>query len=301
MIDLTTVKRELALRNIHFTSITCLSQKDFLKTIDMLPNLSVDIKYDIVRILLKSNPRQFNNKKYNNINNNRKAQKNFLDIFYKQLKAKMVLLDKNSKRYELIKMYVVNTHSRHHYQYEIQVNYIFDIYRYEDRKKFNNNIGNKKLLWHGTLIKNVISILQNGLQLNPDFSSVPSTLMFGPGIYFTNSVSKAANYCGTWAGIQNEYGVLFLCEVALGNMKICNVAEPDIRLPHHLNSVYAMGQLAPNSKYVRTIYPDVQVPCGKIIEEPSNRNNLLRHDEFVVYDPGQIKIRYVVSVSFKYN
>ncbi|CAD6209738.1 GSCOCG00010823001-RA-CDS [Cotesia congregata] len=302
MIDLTTVKNELSLRNIHNRS-TCLSQKNFLKTIDMIPNLSVDIKYDIVRILLRSSRRQFNNKKYNNNNddNNNKVQKKFLDIFYEQLKAKMVLLDKNSKRYELIKMYIANTHSRHHYQYEIQVNYIFDTYRYEDRKKFNNNIGNKKLLWHGTKTNNVISILQNGLQLNPDIPSVHSALMFGRGIYFTNSVSKAANYCGTCGSTRNEYGVLFLCEVALGKMKICNEAEPNIRLPHHLDSVYAMGQLTPNSKYVRTIYPDVKVPCGRIIEEPSNRNNLLRHDEFVVYDQEQIKIRYVVSISFKYN
>ncbi|KAH0534859.1 hypothetical protein KQX54_009389 [Cotesia glomerata] len=238
MIDLTTVKNELSLRNIHNRSM-CLSQKDFLKNIDMIPNLSVDIKYDI-------------------------------------LKAKMVLLDKYSKRYELIKIY-------------------------EDRKKFNNNIGNKKLLWHGTKTNNVISILHNGLQLNPDIPSVHSTLMFGRGIYFTNSVSKAANYCGTCSSTRNKYGVLFLCEVALGKMKICNEAEPDIRLTHHMNSVYAIGQLTSNSKYVKTICPDVQVPCGKIIEEPSNRNNLLRHDEFVVYNQEQIKIRYVVSVSFKYN
>ncbi|XP_044588026.1 poly [ADP-ribose] polymerase 1-like [Cotesia glomerata] len=300
MIDLTTVKNELSLRNIHNRSM-CLSQKDFLKNIDMIPNLSVDIKYDIVRILLKSSRRQFSNKKYNSNDNNNKVQKKFLDIFYEQLKAKMVLLDKYSKRYELIKMYVVNTHSRYHYQYEIQVNYIFDVYRYEDRKKFNNNIGNKKLLWHGTKTNNVISILHNGLQLNPDIPSVHSTLMFGRGIYFTNSVSKAANYCGTCSSTRNKYGVLFLCEVALGKMKICNEAEPDIRLTHHMNSVYAIGQLTSNSKYVKTICPDVQVPCGKIIEEPSNRNNLLRHDEFVVYNQEQIKIRYVVSVSFKYN
>jgi len=40
--------------------------------------------------------------------------------------------------------------------------------------------------------------------------------MFGKGIYFADMVSKSANYC--FAQRNNPYGLLLLCEVALGNM-----------------------------------------------------------------------------------
>ena len=40
--------------------------------------------------------------------------------------------------------------------------------------------------------------------------------MFGKGIYFADMVSKSANYC--YANPSNPYGLLLLCEVALGKM-----------------------------------------------------------------------------------
>jgi len=40
--------------------------------------------------------------------------------------------------------------------------------------------------------------------------------MFGKGIYFADMVSKSANYC--MASLNNNTGLLLLCDVALGNM-----------------------------------------------------------------------------------
>jgi hypothetical protein len=44
----------------------------------------------------------------------------------------------------------------------------------------------------------------------------PSTgYMFGKGVYFADLSSKSANYC--FATNENPYGLLMVCEVALGN------------------------------------------------------------------------------------
>lgn len=45
--------------------------------------------------------------------------------------------------------------------------------------------------------------------------------MFGAGIYFSDCVSKAANYsgfCGSICGHYSSTGYLLLCEVALGKI-----------------------------------------------------------------------------------
>lgn len=39
--------------------------------------------------------------------------------------------------------------------------------------------------------------------------------MFGKGVYFADICSKSAGYCA--ANIDNPYGYVLLCEVALGN------------------------------------------------------------------------------------
>jgi hypothetical protein len=44
--------------------------------------------------------------------------------------------------------------------------------------------------------------------------------MFGPGIYFSDCVSKSINYTRN-----GKYRYLFLCEVALGNIKTMMKAE----------------------------------------------------------------------------
>ena len=55
-------------------------------------------------------------------------------------------------------------------------------------------LDNKALLWHGTRLSNVVGILKNGLKIAPTEAQLTGH-MFGKGLYFTDVVSKAANYC----------------------------------------------------------------------------------------------------------
>jgi poly [ADP-ribose] polymerase len=77
-----------------------------------------------------------------------------------------------------------------------------------------SQLDNRKLLWHGSRTTNYVGILSQGLKIAP--KDAPSTgYMFGKGIYFADLASKSANYC--FASNENPYGLLMLCDVALGN------------------------------------------------------------------------------------
>lgn len=218
-----------------------------------------------------------------------------INVYYKNLHTTIEILDKKSKRFKIIEKYVNNTHASTHDHYSIKIDNVF-LVQSHDIKKYKKNLHNKKLLWHGTKSTKISSILANGFQL-PDPSE--RGLMFGPGIYFSNCVSKAANYCNTDAKVSN--GVLLLCEIALGNMLEKYRAQNDlIKLPDGKHSVFGRGVLTPEPNEVKIISQDVKVPYGKLITVDVGRNAKLLHDEFIVYDANQIKIRYLLTVNFEY-
>ncbi|CAG5084469.1 Similar to Poly [ADP-ribose] polymerase (Sarcophaga peregrina) [Cotesia congregata] len=225
----------------------------------------------------------------------RKLFRNPMNVYYKNLHTTIEILDKKSPRFKMIEKYVKNTHAITHDHYSIKIDNVF-LVQPHDIKKYKKNLRNKKLLWHGTIKTKISSILANGLQL-PDPSE--RGLMFGPGIYFSNCVSNAANYCNTDAKVPN--GVLLLCEVALGTMLEKFRAENDlVKLPDDKHSVFSRGVLTPEPTEVTIIPQNVEVPYGKLVTVDLARSAKLRHDEFIVYDPNQIKIRYMLTVHFEY-
>ena len=70
-------------------------------------------------------------------------------------------------------------------------------------------------------------------------------LMFGRGIYLTDSFSKAANVSCNPQQVTDQgthYGVVFLCEAALGEMHKAYEPEPFVNgLPQYYHSVYGVG------------------------------------------------------------
>lgn len=257
--------------------------------------LSVATKHNLIKTSLQKSV-------YNRLVDRKTNQVvSMIEIFYQQLKTKIDVLDKNTERFELIRSSIQNTHSAYHSHYEIEVRDVFVVKRFADREKFKGNLGNKKLLWHGTRSSNIASILKNGFELNPPVAGKSATPMFGTGIYFTNTVSKAANYCDAGDQTRVQRGVLLLCEVALGNMMVCNRGRNYLRLPKGKDSVFAKGQLAPHKNYKQKILYNVEFAYGPLVEVPLRQSTTLKHDEYVVFDPTQVKIRYLVLVNFKYN
>ncbi|XP_044587660.1 poly [ADP-ribose] polymerase 1-like [Cotesia glomerata] len=225
---------------------------------------------------------------------------NVLDIYYSRLKADIKELSVNAKEFEIIEKYIENTHSFVHNKYEIEVKKIFVINRAGEAQRFNNRtrgIGNRMLLWHGTKVTNISSILLKGLRV-PKKSASSTSHMLGRGIYFADVVSKSANYCRVKG--QNSTALLMLCEVALGNMEEKYEPDNNLVLPKKKHSAFARGQYGPTCHECTEISPGVKVPYGKLVEQKLSEKSKLKliHNEYVVYDPAQIKIKYLVQIKF---
>lgn len=155
-----------------------------------------------------------------------------------------------------------------------------------------DSLHNKQLLWHGTRMANAVGILTTGLRINPVGVHVTGK-MFGNGLYFANSSTKSAGYLGTYHGL----GILFLCEVALGNMYERLYAESITQLPPGKHSTKGLGMDQPDTETHVTIDGDVTVPIGRLLR--GSNTGRLQYDEFIVYDASQIRMRYAVLVDLK--
>lgn len=213
-----------------------------------------------------------------------------MNFYYKQLHTTIEPLDKNIKRYKTIEKYFNNTQSSVH-TFKIKMVDLFVIDRPCDSQRYTQDLENKQLLWHGTSPTNVPYILYEGFRT----TKANSTGMFGSGIYFANSVTKSVQYCKT-----PTHGVLLLCEVALGNAEMLyrsKMIKDNLDLPPGKNSVYGIGVNRPNPSESVMIDKNVLVPFGQLSKNEDSAA-ILHHDEFIVYNPAQIKMRYLVTFTF---
>jgi poly [ADP-ribose] polymerase len=94
-------------------------------------------------------------------------------------------------------------------------------------------------------------------------------------------------------------GLLFLCEVALGNMYELLQAGNITKLPDGKHSTKGVGCWQPDTKsHVELEGEGVTVPIGTLKQDLVT-GKALQYDEFIVYDTSQIKMRYAVIVEYK--
>ena len=92
----------------------------------------------------------------------RAQEVNPADYMYRCLNSHLQLLERNEEESQLILQYIHNT------GHKPIVKNIFRVNRNGEENTFNaKNVGNNWLLWHGTKVTNVLSILANGLQKSP--------------------------------------------------------------------------------------------------------------------------------------
>lgn len=194
---------------------------------------------------------------------------------------------------DMINMYMgCNVGATHHVK--LVVGSVYEIDKPMERQSYRkwDSMHNKQLLWHGTRLANAVGILTTGFCINPT-GVLTHGKMFGNGIYFANASTKSAGYLGLNG---NGVGIMFLCEVALGNMYEKTHSEQVVTLPTGKHSTKGVGTSCPNTQTHIEI-DDVTVPIGNLIS--SGTTSSLLYDEFVVYDPTQIKMRYAVLVEYK--
>ena len=135
-----------------------------------------------------------------------------LDLKYTKLNWKIEPLDPSSKEYQTLVQTLDINHSSTDYP-KIKWLEIFKLWREGEAEKFKKDIGNRKLLWHGSTFSNWGGILSQGLRIAPPEAPAWG-YMFGKGVYFADVIYKSAGY--TRYGLSNNIGLLALCDVAIG-------------------------------------------------------------------------------------
>lgn len=236
---------------------------------------------------------------YGLLNQDTDSKKNPIDGHYEQLKTDIEPIEHDSKEFKILRKYIKNTHAPTHANYELEIEDIFKVSRWGEDRRFKafKKLQNRQLLWHGSRLTNYVGILSHGLKVAPP-DAPPTGYMFGKGIYFSDIVSKSANYCAT--SKENSTGLLLLCEVALGETLERNNADFITELPTDKHSVKAVGKTFPDPKDVHEREDGVIIPWGNLVTKNTIRSPLL-YNEYVVYDASQVKIEYLVKLNFKYK
>ena len=155
-----------------------------------------------------------------------------------------------------------------------------------------NNLGNKKLLWHGSRFSNFVGILSQGLRIAPP-EAPSSGYLFGKGVYFADIIGKSFPYA--CPNLSNGVGIYILAEVALGNTReLCSPDYDAANLPKGKDSTHALGVVRPEESGNKKILKDVVVPLGKL--QDFRDGNFMGANEYIVYNTNQIKMHYIVRI-----
>ncbi|XP_019089234.1 PREDICTED: poly [ADP-ribose] polymerase 2-like [Camelina sativa] len=230
----------------------------------------------------------------------RELQDDPLYYHYQQLNCGLTPVEADSEEFSMVARYMENTHAKMHSGYTVEIAQLFRASRGVEADRFQqfSSSKNRRLLWHGSRLTNWAGILSQGLRIAPPEAPLTG-FMFGKGVYFADMFSKSANYCH--ANRRSNDGVLLLCEVALGDMNelVCSDYNAD-NLPPGKLSTKGVGETAPNPSVAQTLEDGVVVPLGKPVKSSCFKGMLL-HNEYIVYNVEQIKMRYVIHVKFKYK
>lgn len=164
------------------------------------------------------------------------------------------------------------------------------------RFKAHDSIANRKLLWHGTNVAVVVAILKTGLRIMPHSGG-----RVGKGIYFASENGKSAGYVGHAHQKGQNIGIMFLNEVALGKEHHITRDDPSlVRPPPGYDCVIAKGMTEPDPAKDAILELDgkkVIVPQGQPIN--TKISSSFSQSEYLVYDEGQNRIRYLLKMNFK--
>ncbi|KAM3728837.1 Poly [ADP-ribose] polymerase [Dirofilaria immitis] len=194
-----------------------------------------------------------------------------IDHHYMNMKCEVSVLTSNDPRYKIVDNYLQWTHAPTHNMYQMRIHNLYAVNRNGEQEQFMFDLGNRKLLWHGSRLTNWYGILSQGLRIAPPEAPVTG-YMFG----------KA--------------------QVALGEMNELLQGDNNAdKLPAGKNSTKGVGSVGPDPATYTTL-DDCEVPCGKPIKlHADDKDCFLRYNEYIVYDVKQVWIRYLVEVDFIFD
>ncbi|XP_016488915.1 protein ADP-ribosyltransferase PARP3-like [Nicotiana tabacum] len=219
---------------------------------------------------------------------------------YKKLGCFVSPLEKDSDDYKMIVNYLEKTYEPIRVgdmSYGVSVENIFSVEvgacpSLDDIKK----LPNKVLLWCGTRSSNLLRHLHKGFL--PSVCSLPvSGYMFGRAVVCSDAAAEAARYGFT--AIDRPEGFLVLAIASLGEeiKEFSSPPEDTKALEEKKIGVKGLGRKKTDEKEHFIWKDDITVPCGRLIPS-EHKDSVLEYNEYAVYDPQQVSIRYLVAVKF---
>lgn len=225
-----------------------------------------------------------------------------------------VPLDTTSLEFDYLQGYLWHSREGHCVTSDASIEHIYRVCRLEEIERFIKGgydaqgmtkagvKDHRRLLWHGSRGCNFGGILSQGLRIAPPEASANGKA-FGKGIYMADRASKSATYCDPWTCGQRS--LLLLCEVQLGDP---SYVEKD----HEYNAIDSVKKrglistkMAENSHNEPSKWIDAGVANPELnttwmpdhkVKLPLARGS---PNEYIVYDVGQINIRYVFMLKWK--
>ncbi|TNV74105.1 hypothetical protein FGO68_gene9830 [Halteria grandinella] len=201
--------------------------------------------------------------------------------------VKLELLNHQSGEYKLIHQYALNTYlgaNRKH------LSHIVKLSKPVQDAQFEQSLGNRRLLFHGSKTPNYLGILSQGLRAQP-LEVQKNGQLLGKGIYFTDMLTKAIMYTEGCSG--SRY--VLVCEVALGKSKEVTKHLNNEAIEEGFDSIIGLGKQGPSEETV-WLEDGASVCAGKVKNYVGARqNSAFVYSEYVVREPTQVRMRYLLQ------
>ena len=228
---------------------------------------------------------------------------NPLDYCLKALGVDLEVIQQFTQEYDIIKKYIDRSSNEDDGYQHMNLKNIFRLQRRGENERFIPYIGmeNRWLLFHGSKTSNFIGILSQGLRIAPPNAAITGWA-FGKGIYFADMFAKSAGYCYTYQPGKGDL-LMLICEVALGKMSNVTAATfTNEAAPAGYDSIRARGARGPNMDKKLYLEDGSQVPFGEIQNNRDDpRGSYLAHNEYVIFNQEQVKMRYLIQWTQKNN
>ena len=133
-----------------------------------------------------------------------------LDYIFSSLNCHVETLEEDCLETRVILQYLYNSRGMR----SLKVEEIFKVQRNADKDKHQgeDQKTERKLLWHGTSLANIISILSHGLLVTPPSMAARTGRRYGDGLYFADVCDKSWSY--------SSGGYILLCDVQMTGSKV---------------------------------------------------------------------------------
>ncbi|CAN9498563.1 unnamed protein product [Ophioblennius macclurei] len=191
---------------------------------------------------------------------------------YRALRCSIDLVQPGSAEYQMVASNLLSS--------KVQILQILRVCRPVEVQTFRRDLGNVRTLLHSSNPRNFVGILSRGLMLPRVLEERHGVQRrdvghLGSGIYFSDHVGSALFY--SKPSETDGSHLLLVCEVALGNCKVTLSRDPTLtRAPEGFHSVHGTSS-------------------------PRAPTKSFQFDEFVVYSPDQVQLKYVVQFTGSQN